>query len=64
MLIQLAISQHPQQTLPQVCQGHFTCEVLLKGGAEHHELIDQMGHLQALIIIFGGLPTEAREFVL
>jgi hypothetical protein len=36
----------------------------LKGGAEHHELIDQVSHLQALIIIFGGLPTAAREFVL
>jgi len=63
-LIEFAISQYAEQTLPQVCQGHFTGQMLLKGGTEHHELIDQMAHLQAWVVVFRGLPADPREFVL
>jgi hypothetical protein len=38
--------------------------MLLEGGPEYHELIDQVTHLQTLIIIFSGLPTAAGESVL
>jgi len=64
VLVELAISQYAEQTLPQVCQGHFAGQVLLKGGTEHQELIDQMAYLQALVVVFRGLPADPGEFVL
>ena len=64
VLVEFAISQYAEQTLPQMCEGHFAGQVLLKGGTEHHELIDQIAHLQAWVVVFGCLPADPGEFVL
>ncbi len=45
-------------------QGGFAFQQRLEGGAQGHQLIDQMADLQALIIIFCGLPVDPGILVL
>ena len=45
-------------------KGHFSGELCLKLLAKDHQLIDHMGQLEALIIVFSCKVTDTREFVL
>ncbi len=42
---EMAIEEERHHRLPEVTAGHFALEVGLKGGAQDHELIDQMADL-------------------
>ncbi len=44
--------------------GHFSSEFCLKLLAKDHQLIDHMGQLQTLIIVFCCTVTDTRKFVL
>jgi hypothetical protein len=48
---EMALEEEHHHCLPQVTAGHLALQVGLKGGAQDHELIDQMADLQAVIII-------------
>jgi hypothetical protein len=42
---EMAIEEERHHCLPEMMAGHFALEVGLKGGAQDHELIDQMADL-------------------
>ena len=56
---EMAIEEERHHRLPQVTTGYLALQVGLKGGAQDHELIDQMADLEAVIIIFCRLPADA-----
>ena len=45
-------------------EGGLTLQQWREGGAQDHQLIDQMADLQALIVIFRGLPVDPGILVL